>query len=168
VNILLAEDDIDAAVMYCAILESQGHKVTKSFNGQECLDTYSATAAEWRAKGKKTEAPYDVVLLDYKMPLMNGLQTAKEIMMRVPEQRIVFASAFAQETIVDSVRELKRLVQVIQKPFDPELLVRVVEDKSMEVKIQDLNAQIKKTENIDSAGIGMLHKQLQQLQDHRL
>jgi CheY-like chemotaxis protein len=72
--------------------------------------------------------PYDAVVLDYRMPKKDGLQVAKEILASNPSQRIIFASAYVKETLRESVKELRQVVELMQKPFLPEALVDVVED----------------------------------------
>jgi CheY-like chemotaxis protein len=39
-------------------------------------------------------SPFDVVVLDYKMPSKDGMEVAKEILQINPYQRIIFASAY--------------------------------------------------------------------------
>jgi hypothetical protein len=53
---------------------------------------------------------------------------AKEILASNPSQRIIFASAYVKETLRESVKELRQVVELMQKPFLPEALVDVVED----------------------------------------
>jgi response regulator RpfG family c-di-GMP phosphodiesterase len=62
------------------------------------------------------------------MPKKDGLQVAKEILASNPSQRIIFASAYVKETLRESVKELRQVVELMQKPFLPEALVDVVED----------------------------------------
>jgi CheY-like chemotaxis protein len=167
VEILVAEDDIDAAGMYKAALESGGHKVTTTFDGRECLDTYQEALARLRATGKKAsdDHPYDAVILDYKIPIVDGLQVARKMLTLDPNQRIIFASAYTRETLVNSVRDLRQVVELIQKPFEPEVLVKVIEDTSVAGKLKELNAQVKAMSNDDRENhIGCLLRQLENMQ----
>jgi hypothetical protein len=50
-------------------------------------------------------------------PKKDGLQIAKEILEINPEHRIIFASAYIKETLVESVKELKRVVELYKSPF---------------------------------------------------
>jgi CheY-like chemotaxis protein len=164
VDILIAEDDIDAVGMYVAALEPRAHKVLTVFDGKECLKIYRTAADRRRATGKKHDLPFDVVILDYKLPVVDGMQVAKEILALVPEQRIIFATAFAKENLSDSIRELKQIVEIIQKPFDPELLVKIVEDMSMPGKLSKLNTEVKNADNGGAGGMDKLLRQLNELQ----
>ncbi len=44
------------------------------------------------------------MILDYKMPKKDGLQVAKDILELKPDQRIIFASAYLEEALEDSIK----------------------------------------------------------------
>ncbi|TLY09199.1 MAG: response regulator [Thaumarchaeota archaeon] len=134
-RILVAEDEVVTVELYAAVLEERGHKVIVTYDGRQCLNTY-----------RSTSKPFDVVILDYKMPLLDGMQVAKEIFKINPDQRIIFTSAYVVDTLADSVNDLKRVVELIQKPFLPQLLVEQVEDASAAPKLRDLNSAVKDDE----------------------
>jgi CheY-like chemotaxis protein len=87
--------------------------------------------------------PYDAVVLDYRMPKKDGLQVAKEILESNPSQRIIFASAYVKETLKESVKELRQVVELMQKPFLPEALVDVVEDTEAYPELKKLFANVR-------------------------
>ena len=95
--------------------------------------------------------PFDAVVLDYRIPGKNGLQVAKEILKLNPEQRIIFASAYVKETLEDSVKELKTVVELMQKPFDADVLVDTIEDKEaqegVKILIRNLTYVNRRTKN---------------------
>ena len=88
------------------------------------------------------EPVYDVVILDYKMPGMNGMDVAKEILAVNPHQRIIFASAYVKETLLESVKQLKQIVELMQKPFTLSQLVDTVEDKEVYEELKSLNVDV--------------------------
>jgi CheY-like chemotaxis protein len=94
-------------------------------------------------------SPFDVVVLDYRMPKKDGLEVAKEILAVNPSQRIIFASAFVKETLRESVRELRQVVELMQKPFLPEALVDVVEDTEAYPELKKLFVNVSKMSEID-------------------
>ena len=87
-------------------------------------------------------SPYDVVIVDYKMPGMNGMDVAKEILAVNPHQRIIFASAYVKETLQESVKQLKQIVELMQKPFTLSQLVDTVEDKEVYEELKNLNVDV--------------------------
>jgi two-component SAPR family response regulator len=41
------------------------------------------------------------------MPYINGIEVAKEILAVNPHQRVIFASAYVKDTVIDSIKNLK-------------------------------------------------------------
>ena len=96
-----------------------------------------------------SSTPYDAVVLDYRMPKKDGLQVAKEILASNPSQRIIFASAYVKETLRESVKELRQVVELMQKPFLPEALVDVVEDTEAYPELKKLFVNVRKMTESD-------------------
>jgi CheY-like chemotaxis protein len=96
-----------------------------------------------------SSSPFDAVVLDYRMPKKDGLEVAKEILALNPSQRIIFASAYVKETVRESVRELRQVVELMQKPFLPEALVDVVEDTDAYPELKKLFVNVSKMSEID-------------------
>ena len=105
-RILIAEDEGATRETYRAILESDGHAVTVTSNGRECLEVF-----------RNDRQRYDVIILDYRMPVNDGIFVLNEILRSAPDQRVIVATAYP----LDQVRSLDRFSQNIawvQKPFD--------------------------------------------------
>ncbi len=139
-HVLIAEDEKDILDQYVYVLEEKGHKVTTSNNGDECLKIYRIE--ESQNKPDDTVSPFDAVILDYQMPIKNGLETAKEILKINPHQRIIFASGYVQETFFESVKSLKQITEIMKKPFKLEALIDTLEDKEIYSKLEQLNVDI--------------------------
>jgi CheY-like chemotaxis protein len=144
-SILLAEDEKDIADIYKQVLESRNHRVTITSNGEDCLKAYHNAFQEKISHTETmthSQSPFDVVLLDYKMPQINGLEVAKEILAVNSHQRIIFASAFVRETLEISIKQLKRAVELIQKPFTLTKLIDIIEDKEVYAELQKFNVDL--------------------------
>lgn len=136
-RILVAEDESDIGTTYKVALDMRGHEVVITKDGTECLKEYKReNIKQNEIANASTEVPprssssyFDVVILDYLMPRMNGIDVAKEILAINPEQRIIFASAYVKETLRDSVKNLSQVVELLQKPFDMSVLIETIEDK---------------------------------------
>jgi CheY-like chemotaxis protein len=132
-NILVAEDEEDIRTVYYMTFVERGHEVILTSDGEECLKVYSQDRQEHEEdqqhNRKISPSYFDVVILDYKMPKKDGLQVAKEILEINPEQRIIFASAYVVETLTESIKELKKVVELLQKPFSLSALADTVENK---------------------------------------
>jgi CheY-like chemotaxis protein len=159
-KILLAEDDRDTATLYKKTLEERGHQVIITSNGKGCLDVYHKELRDitLNTDPSKHIQPFDAVILDYKMPKINGMEVAKEILAVNPHQRIIFASAYVKETLVDSIQQLNQVVELLQKPFGENELIDTIEDKEIYSELQKLNVKI---EDIKVANFR--HDQLREL-----
>lgn len=139
-KILIAEDDKDTALSYKRVLERRGHQVVVTNNGEECLIAYQEEFKKVTSERNATEhiQPFDAVVVDYKMPQIDGIQVAKEILAVNQHQRLIFASAYVKETLLDSVKQLSQSVELLQKPFGRDTLVYTIEKKEIYSELQRL------------------------------
>ena len=157
-RILIAEDESDISHTYRVALESRNHDVSIANDGISCLRIYREELANRRKmssdKSKKynnksqdsapsATSPYDVVVLDYKMPGKDGMEVAKEILTINPDQRIIFASAYVKETLENSVKVLKRVVELLQKPFEIQVFIDTIEDKQVYEELKKIMINIR-------------------------
>jgi CheY-like chemotaxis protein len=168
---LIAEDEPDIWKAYKIALEGRDHEALIAEDGEECIKLYKQELLEQQkrrarddyyvnknqannddhnyADKRQNRPPFDVVILDYRMPQKDGLQVAKEILELNSNQRIIFASAYVRETLEDSVKELKRVVELLQKPFVADALVDTIEDKEAQEGLKMLMTSLTKPENQD-------------------
>jgi len=139
-RVLIAEDDKDTVVAYKRALEKRGHEVLVTNNGEECLIAYNEEFNKVTSEGNVSEhiQPFDTVVLDYKMPDLDGMQVAKEILALNPRQRIIFASAYVRETLLDEVKQLVQPVELLQKPFGQDAMIYAIEKKELYSELQGL------------------------------
>jgi CheY-like chemotaxis protein len=161
-KILLAEDHEDTAMVYKAALGDKGHVVVHTTNGEDCLKVYhnEFQIATLHSNSKENNQPFDAVILDYNMPRMNGLEVAKEILAVNQHQRIIFVSAYLQDMLLESARQLNQLVEILNKPFSEQELIDTVEDKSIYSELKELNVNI---DDLKSANFR--HEQLRDVLD---
>jgi len=67
------------------------------------------------------------------------MEVAKEILAVNPHERIIFASAYVKETLVDSIKQLNKVTELMQKPFDQQALIDTIEDKEIYSELEKLN-----------------------------
>ena len=152
-KILVAEDEANIATQYRAVLEEKKHSVHITYDGEECLQAYYDELdkvvhekPEWRTRRRP---PFDAVVLDYRMPKKDGMEVAREILAIEPKQRILFASAYVVDTLVESVKNLQQVVELLQKPFDLYEFVELVEDKHIGKGLEKLNVKVKEVKDLN-------------------
>jgi DNA-binding response OmpR family regulator len=116
-NVLLVEDQQRLAQALCAILEEEGYHVDVVGNGHSGL-TYALSA-------KRTGTPYDAIVLDVMLPVMNGLTVARELRRKGHDVPIIMLTA--RSTLSDKITGLDAGADdYLTKPFQPaELLARL-------------------------------------------
>ena len=91
-NILLVDDEEDFVEMLSMRLEEAGEKVTPAYDGKMCLEILE----------KKT---IDVVILDIKMPGMDGIQTLRKIKMTYPLVEVILLTGHGTtETAIEGMK----------------------------------------------------------------
>ena len=159
-KILIAEDESDILMQYEVALKDRHHEVVVTRDGEQCLDEFykGLEQLESSRKSKTSRPPFDAVVLDYRMPKKDGMEVAKEILAIEPKQRILFASAYVLDTLVDSVKSLHQVVELIQKPFELDPFVELLEDKGIYTELEKLNVSVKGIKDLNPT-----HKQVQDL-----
>ena len=128
-NILVAEDNEFTAKQYKTALEKKGHQVTLTKDGEECFDVYNDEVKYSELFKKSKQSPFDIVLLDQSMPRKTGIEVAKEILGLRGNQRIIFLSAYAQKILVGADNVKEDTVQILQKPFSLDFLIKKIEGR---------------------------------------
>jgi CheY-like chemotaxis protein len=173
-KILIAEDEKDVLAAYRVALAAAGHEVVATENGEDCINSYKQHFEQLKRdsnpdKNLKQRAPFDAILLDYRMPKKDGMEVAKEVLALYPHQRIIFASAHVKETLVDSVKQLNKVVELMQKPFGIRALIDTLEDKEIYegLKMLDVRVDELKGMNATHAQISDLLEGLRKLQKYK-
>ena len=144
-KMLIAEDNDDIALTYKSGLDRRKFLVTIVSNGEECLRVYNEELHRIKFNNASNQSslyslannpPFDIVLLDYKMPHIDGLEVAKEILSINPHQRIIFASAYVKESLEKSIKNLSHSVELLQKPFSFRDLINILEDNKLYSELQ--------------------------------
>jgi len=95
-RILVVDDEKDFVEMLSLRLKETGEKVTSVYSGKECLETLEE---------KKDVDDVDVVILDIKMPGMDGIETLREIKKRFPLVEVIMLTGHgATETAVEGMK----------------------------------------------------------------
>ncbi len=80
--------------------------------------------------------PFDALILDHKMPKIDGFEAAKEIVALNPHHRIIIATAYNKEIFEEAADYFGLPLEVLQKPFRRDTLIATVEDTAIYDKLK--------------------------------
>jgi DNA-binding response OmpR family regulator len=110
--ILIVDDEKNILLTLSQAFESLGVEVDTASNGEEALT---------RLKGRE----FGLILLDIRMPVMDGMESLRRIREIRPDIRVIMMTAHG--TIESAVEAMKLgAVDYLQKPFDPEEIWELV------------------------------------------
>ena len=120
IRILVAEPDMDIRNLYYAYLDSLGFDVVTVESGNKCLE-YAFDS---------TDDGYDMIILDSHLHDIGGLEVAKNIRNRIPNQKIVLTTTCPLDQISNSLGSIGiNQEDVMLKPFKFSTLLSVMKPK---------------------------------------
>ncbi|MBN1898214.1 MAG: response regulator [Spirochaetes bacterium] len=112
-NILVVDDEESVRITLSEILRLEGYSVATASSGLNAIDII------------KVES-FDAVILDIKMPKLNGVETFREIKKISPETIVVMMTAHAvDELIAEAIKE--GACGIIYKPLDFDQIFAIFE-----------------------------------------
>jgi len=112
-TILVVDDNESWHDILSTTLHTFGVKVEHAYNGLEAVD-----------KVESSDKPYDLILMDWKMPKLDGIEATKKIQQNTQLEKIptvVMISAHHEESIVKSAKDAGIDI-FLQKPINPSIL----------------------------------------------
>ena len=112
-RILVVDDELDICLMLKVVLEKNEFIVDYYYNPILALNEFKSNF-------------YDLVILDIKMPYINGLQLYREIKQKDIKSKICFMTA--AETIFDIAHKFSPVYTFIRKPVENKELIRIINE----------------------------------------
>jgi signal transduction histidine kinase len=111
-RILLIDDDDAVRDVLCETLAELGHEVTSTESAPKGLEAFAADK-------------FDLVVLDFAMPGMNGAEAARAILQAAPGQKILFVTGYSETAALEAAAPG---APVLRKPFQPEEVARALRE----------------------------------------
>ncbi len=112
-RVLIVDDDETSCRLLAEVLEGNGFEVawtTDSMTGYDMSFSH----------------PYDLFILDVRMPLLLGTDFAEGLIKDCPRVKVILISAFADESLLKRATNLG--AALLSKPFTPERLLHTVDE----------------------------------------
>ncbi len=103
-KILVVDDQFGVRCLLAEVFQEDQHEVEMATNGSEALQLYN------------TFKP-DLILLDMKMPGMNGIETLEKIRALDRQVGVIMMTAYGDNQYIEQAKELG-ILHFMSKPFD--------------------------------------------------
>ncbi len=113
-RILVADDEQNMRITLAAILQDEGYEVDVAASGEEAVELCS-------------EHGYDIVLLDVRMPGIDGVETFRQIRRHQEGVRVIMMSAYSIDNLKDAALD-EGAIAFLSKPLDLEQVVKLVRE----------------------------------------
>lgn len=128
-EILLADDEVTFRETFAKVLREEGMSVTVVGNGADAIDAV-------------TRQPFGVVVLDIRMPGIDGIKALREIMRMRPETRVIMITAYG--TVEMAVEAIKLgACDYVMKPVVMDDIVTKIRQNIRYLDLQEENKQLK-------------------------
>ena len=134
IKILIVDDSKEFCMSMADILEAKGYGVESENSGEAAI-------------AKVKEKSFDVILMDIKMPVMNGVEAFKHIKKISPKTAVIMITAYALEDLIKEALH-EGAFGVLQKPIEIEKLIEQIElanGRDMLILITDDDPNIRET-----------------------
>jgi len=102
-KILITEDEDSLRSFVARALRLDGHETHEAGDGAEGLE-------------KLSQGPFDLLLSDIRMPVMDGIELAHKASAKFPDLKILLMTGYAEQR--ERADDLSvKIVDVVQKPF---------------------------------------------------
>ena len=128
-RILVIDDEPIVCKSCSRILGEEGYEVETTLNGSQGLERMKAR-------------PFDVILVDLKMPDMSGMEVLKRIKEEAPETIVLMITGYS--TVKTAVEAMKLgASDYVPKPFTPDELAMVVQQALEKRRLLHENASLR-------------------------
>ncbi|GAF12772.1 sporulation initiation phosphotransferase [Bacillus sp. JCM 19046] len=103
-KVLIVDDQFGIRVLLTEVLQKDGYEMFQAANGKEALDIQAME-------------DISIVLLDMKIPGMDGVEILKQLKQRQPSIKVIMMTAYGELKMVNEALE-NGAISYMAKPFD--------------------------------------------------
>lgn len=113
-SVLIVDDNTALCESMSLILEERGYDVTRAGDGPEAIEIV-------------TERSFDIIFMDIKMPLMDGVEAYKRIKGIRPEAVVMMMTAYSLEEMVQEALQ-EGAYGILYKPLDMAKVIATIDE----------------------------------------
>lgn len=117
-TILIVDDDTNMRRSMARVLKWKGYEVSIADSGAEGIELVKAR-------------PFDLIFMDIKMPLVNGVETFQKIREIRPDAVVMMMTAYAVEELIQKALQ-EGAYGIIHKPLDIDKMIQTIEEVKKE------------------------------------
>ena len=142
IKVLVADDNASAREILVSMLSKLGMNVSEAHDGIIALDMISQASAI---------KPFDLVLMDWQMPKMDGMQAARKLMAIPNSPPVIMVTSFGREDAINSAEMQKiNLDYILTKPVTHSSLLEAI---GSTLKIKIVNEVYSREKQINQVGL---------------
>lgn len=123
-RILIVDDDEDILTNLSDILNDLGYATDTASNGEAAMGRVEQLCPNAEA------CQYDLCLLDFKMPGMDGVELYQKILVHNPKLRAIMITAYAGDDGIQRAVDAGTW-KVLRKPVDIQLLLSMISEATV-------------------------------------
>ncbi len=116
-HILLVEDQKNVQKVITTMIERFGYSVSKANSGMEGLEMI-----------RNNPTGYDIIITDYNMPKMTGLEMVHQVSLDLPDLRFILLSGYSMEKMQELIDGIPSFKAVLRKPVSRNILDDVIKE----------------------------------------
>ena len=109
-SILIVEDEAVLRTLVAQFLRNEGYDVQEAEDGGAGVRQFA------------DDGPFDLLLVDLKMPVLSGVEVCRQVKRQSPSQRVMVCSAAISRENADDLRAVG-VDHLLTKPYHPESLL---------------------------------------------
>ncbi len=129
-KILIADDDVNILQLFTMIFKKENYEVYTASDGKKAIESIEKTKPH-------------IVLLDYQMPVMNGMEVLKWLKKNFPQIASVALTAYGSETVAINFMK-EGADDYISKPFENKKVIETCNAAFNKYNVRLIGSQFKK------------------------
>lgn len=113
-KVCIVDDDKNLCDSLKTVLSTSGYDVDTAYSGDEAMK-------------KINNEQFKIVILDIRLPDVNGIEIYEKLKTTQPGVGVIFISGFSMDENVDKIAKGNNYTY-LHKPFDPENLIKILDD----------------------------------------